>query len=71
MCHQVPNELYVFESDAKGRGLTCSKVLQYHVSHLSRGVNVFAKPSMLVRFAAGSFECGNEPSLSMKGEETS
>jgi len=33
--------------------VTCSKVLQYHVSHLSTGANIFAKPSQLVSCVAG------------------
>ena len=51
--------------------IACSKALQYPVSHLSQGANVFAKPSLLLRFAAGAAESGNELSLSVKGEETS
>ena len=46
--------LCVVESDEE-EVLTCSNVLQYHVSHLSTGAHVFAKPSLFVRFAGRFF----------------
>jgi hypothetical protein len=67
---KVPSDAWL-KVTRKEEVVICSKVLQYHVSHLSTDANVFAKPFLLVRIATGSSERRNEPSRSMKSEETS
>jgi hypothetical protein len=51
---------------------TCSKgtTVSRYASQYGRKI-VFAKPSLLLQFTAGSSERGNEHPRSVKGEETS